>query len=226
MPEDNVTNAAQDAVLGSESSETSTSENSTEVHSENSSTTVEQQSDVTATTEEQESKEQSKDSVPEEYVTDNIEMPEGMELDSKLVEGFNPVAKEMKLSQGQYETLCKHYAKMESERNDQLIQFFTDRDAARLTEIKEDPEIGGEKFEQSSLLANRVLNRFDTDGKYTEYLKTANEANNPELIRLLVRVGRVMSEDTLGGGIAKESASPKQAHEMMGWKSLKDMGVD
>lgn len=217
---------APETVLGGANNETSNAENTSVEQDEKSTSTEAQQSDETKTTEEQQSAQDKNNSVPEEYSTDSITMPEGMELDSKLLEQFSPVAKEMKLTQANYETLCKHYAQIESNRNDQVVQFYTNRDAERLAALKQDPEFGGEKFDQNTQLANRVLNSFDPDGELAKYVGQIHEANCEPLSKFLVRVGRVLSEDSFHDRVPEKGSTDKPAHEKMGWKSLKEMGID
>lgn len=62
--------------------------------------------------------------------------------------------------------------------------------------IKADQEIGGEAFQKNAELAKRVVDRFGTDELRKE-LTDSGYGNHPGLVRLLVRIGKAMSEDSL-----------------------------
>ena len=61
---------------------------------------------------------------------------------------------------------------------------------------KADSEIGGDKFDESTSLAKRVVDKFGTPA----FKKAINESglgDHPELIRLLTRVGKSLKDDDL-----------------------------
>jgi hypothetical protein len=75
------------------------------------------------------------------------------------------------------------------------------------TATTSDKELGGEKLKENLGIAKRALNAFDplpasTDGKpATTPLRTLLEetglGNHPEVLRLLFRAGKAISEDTV-----------------------------
>lgn len=64
------------------------------------------------------------------------------------------------------------------------------------TATKEDKEIGGEKFEANLTRAKQAMDKFATP-ELREFLETSGMGNHPELIRVFVKVGAAMSEDSL-----------------------------
>ncbi|HLB68745.1 MAG TPA: hypothetical protein VJN63_09850 [Thermoplasmata archaeon] len=65
--------------------------------------------------------------------------------------------------------------------------------------VKADPELGGDKLSTTRDLAGKVLRRFGSD-KLAEDVKRTGLGNYPEFVRLLARIGRAISEDTLATG--------------------------
>jgi hypothetical protein len=80
-------------------------------------------------------------------------------------------------------------------------------------DAKNDPEFGKDKFEKSAELAKRVIDRYATD----EFKQAVNETglgNHPELLRLFVRIGNAMSEDSLVLSGSQNTVSEKTAAEI------------
>lgn len=65
-----------------------------------------------------------------------------------------------------------------------------------VTEWKNDKEIGGEEFKKNAELAKRIVDRFG-DAAFKEELNRTGFGNHPGLGRLLVKLGKAMSEDQL-----------------------------
>ena len=126
----------------------------------------------------------------------DLKLPEGSHLDAGAVEKHTARAKELKLTPEQ--------AQADLNRESELLKTYVEGQQAQLAktvdtwveEAKKDPEIGGEGFAKSAETAMRVVNRFGTE----EFKKALNETglgNHPELIRVLTRIGRAMTEDQL-----------------------------
>ncbi len=84
-------------------------------------------------------------------------------------------------------------------------------------QAKADPEIGGTKFEQSIRDANNVFmpgagNPFVSTAEQADALRkalnTTGAGNNPEVVRLFVKMGRILAEP--GGLTGKPTAVDRQ----------------
>lgn len=75
---------------------------------------------------------------------------------------------------------------------------FTDLVATWPAEIKADKEIGGEHYDRSIQLRDKVLKSFASE-KLVKGFTDSGLINDPEIVRMLVRVGLASSEDTLSG---------------------------
>lgn len=77
-----------------------------------------------------------------------------------------------------------------------------------------DPEIGGENFARNAEIASRAWNKLATP----ELKKIAEESgigNHPEVVRLMLRIGNLLSEDQLVRGGQGPVASTKSKEEIM-----------
>ncbi len=89
-------------------------------------------------------------------------------------------------------------------------------------EVRNDRELGGRNFKESIAKAERVLRRFDTDGRLREFLTSTRAGNNPDMIRFLVHIDGALSESSFGrmpaGGAGTEKSDaeiffPEQFHK-------------
>lgn len=135
---------------------------------------------------------------PEEYGAFTIPAEaQGGELAAEALEAFRPVAQEMGLPQEKAQLLFDRlltqvHPRMEARRLEVWNGIVTGwADAARA-----DREIGGERFARNVEVAQRALNTFGTP-ELTAVLNRFGLGNHPELIRLMVRMGNAMREDTI-----------------------------
>ncbi len=68
-------------------------------------------------------------------------------------------------------------------------------------QISADDEIGGEKLDESLGFANKALEKYGTP-ELNDALAATGGGNHPEIVRFFYRVGKAMSEDTIGVGAA------------------------
>jgi hypothetical protein len=70
--------------------------------------------------------------------------------------------------------------------------------------IMSDEEYGGANVQENLNVARSVIERFGGDkeeiGKIRDALNETGAGNNPEVMRLLYRVGKAMQDDKLHGG--------------------------
>lgn len=139
-------------------------------------------------------------------------LPQGVEVDSAALDEAQSLFAEARLSQPQAQKLVDLYAGKMNELVQRQISAAESRQTAWVAEVKNDPELGGRRFEQARAAAQRALNRFGTP----ELRRTLDElwvGNNPQLFRFFVRVGQAVSEDRYVG--AQSSASRLTAAETL-----------
>ncbi|KAB0670345.1 peptidase [Oryzomonas sagensis] len=135
---------------------------------------------------------------PEEYgeFTIPAEARE-MELVAEALEAFKPVAQEMGLPQEKAQLLFDRlltqvHPRMEARR----LEAWNGIVAGWADAARADREIGGERFARNVEVAQRALNTFGTP-ELTAALNRFGLGNHPELIRLMVRMGNAMREDSI-----------------------------
>lgn len=124
--------------------------------------------------------------VPEKY---DLKLSEGSLLDANALEEVSKYAKELKLTQEQAQTVL-------AEREEAVASFVEKQKSVWAEQSKADKEIGGEGLAANVHLSSRVLNRFGSPELKAELDRTGY-GNSPEVIRLLTRIGKAMSDDQL-----------------------------
>lgn len=142
---------------------------------------------------------------PKKY---EFQAAEGVELDTEALKEFEPVAREMNLTNEQAQKLVDVYPKILAgvqQRQAEAWQQTTEQWAA---DVKADKEIGGDKLTSNLSAAQRALDQFGTP-ELKEYLNTTGLGNHPDLVKTFVKIGKAMSEDGMvtGGNDGQRSAA-------------------
>ncbi|EJJ0660961.1 peptidase [Cronobacter sakazakii] len=143
---------------------------------------------------------------PEKY---ELTAGEGVELDAAALKEFEPIARELNLSNEQAQKLVDVYAsKILPLVNQQQLEAWQKQGEEWQQAIKADKEIGGDKLTSSISAAQRAIDQFGTP-ELKEYLEASGLGNNPALVRFCVQVGKAMSEDNMvtGGNQGQRSAA-------------------
>lgn len=129
-----------------------------------------------------------KPAAPEKY---EFAAPEGQELDANALSVFEPIAKELGLTQEQAQKLVDIYPQIQQ----QQAEAWSKQVADWGEQVKADKEIGGDKFTASVGLAQRALDQFGNP-ELREYLQASGLGNHPALVRFCAKVGKSMAEDS------------------------------
>lgn len=161
-------------------------------------------------TESKDSTEAKAEAVPEKY---EFTMPEGVEMDSEMLAEFEPIAKELGLSQEKAQKLVdiqiKSLQKLQAAHEIQQEEAFKEMTTQWATAAKADSEYGGAKFNENLSVAQKALKQFASEG-LIEYLNSSGLGNHPEVIRTFVKVGKAISEDkfVVGGQGGARATDP------------------
>lgn len=129
-----------------------------------------------------------KPAAPEKY---EFAAPEGQALDANALAVFEPIAKELGLTQEQAQKLVDIYPQIQQ----QQAEAWSKQIAEWGEQVKADKEIGGDKFNASVGLAQRALDQFGNP-ELREYLNASGLGNHPALVRFCAKVGKSMAEDS------------------------------
>lgn len=148
--------------------------------------------------------------VPEKY---ELKMPEKSLLEQADLDEVATYAKEKKLSNEQAQALLNEKNQDRAVFHQRLMDKHNQTADAWTDEIKSDPEIGGTKYEESSIFAKKAFDAFAPPGLQKAFAET-RLGNHPLLFKWAVRVGRAMSPKTL---VSPNANPPKQkaAHDIM-----------
>ncbi|MEG6190984.1 peptidase [Enterobacter kobei] len=142
-------------------------------------------------------KEQKQEGAPEKY---EFKPAEGQELDTAALEQFEPIARELNLSNEQAQKMVDLYGTkilpMVQQQQAEAWQKTTEQWAA---DVKADKEIGGDKLTANLSVAQRALDQFGTP-ELKEYLEGTGLGNHPELVKAFIKIGKAMSEDGMVDG--------------------------
>ncbi|CAM7518146.1 Peptidase [Citrobacter portucalensis] len=144
-----------------------------------------------------EEEEQKQEGAPEKY---EFKPAEGQDLDAAALEQFEPIARELNLTNEQAQKMVDLYGTkimpMVQQQQVEAWQKTTEQWAA---DVKADKEIGGDKLTSNLSAAQRALAHFGTP-ELKEYLEGTGLGNHPELVKAFVKIGKAMSEDGMVDG--------------------------
>lgn len=145
--------------------------------------------------------ESAEDDAPEAYA--DFDLPEGMELNEAVNAEATELFKESGLSQEQAQKFVTLFADKIQASVDAQAESFSQLMDDWQTSSKNDKEFGGDKFDENIGIAMAALDKFGTP-ELKEFLQAHGAGNHPEMIRFMVKVGRLTKEDTLDSGNASQ----------------------
>lgn len=143
-----------------------------------------------------EDKEQKPEGAPEKY---EFTAAEGVELDTEAMKDFEPVARDLNLTNEQAQKLVDAYPKILAGVQQRQADAWQAQTEQWATDVKADKEIGGDKLTGNLSAAQRALDQFGTP-ELKEYLNTTGLGNHPDLVKTFVKIGKAMSEDGMVDG--------------------------
>lgn len=138
-------------------------------------------------------KEETPPGAPEKYA---FTAPEGQELDTSALAQFEPVARELNLTQEQAQKLVDVYPKVLAGVQQQQAESWQKQTEDWAATVKADKDIGGDKLASNLGAAQRAIDTFGTK-ELKEYLDGTGLGNHPELVKFCIKVGKGMAEDQI-----------------------------
>ncbi|EQA6778039.1 TPA: peptidase [Enterobacter hormaechei] len=154
--------------------------------------------------------EQKHEGAPEKY---EFTAGEGVELDSEALKDFEPVARDLNLTNEQAQKLVDAYPKILAGVQQRQAEAWQKQTEGWAETVKADKEIGGDKLTANLSAAQRALDQFGGPA-LKEYLDATGLGNHPELVKTFVKIGKAMSEDGMVTG--KESGQRSAAEVLYG----------
>ncbi|EOZ5275764.1 peptidase [Escherichia coli] len=141
-------------------------------------------------------KDKKPEGAPEAY---EFKAAEGVELDTEALKDFEPVARELNLTNDQAQKLVDAYPKILAGVQQRQADAWQKQTEGWAEAVKADKEIGGDKLESNLSAAQRALDQFGNP-ELKEYLNVTGMGNHPELVKAFVKIGKAMSEDGMVSG--------------------------
>jgi hypothetical protein len=164
--------------------------------------------------------------VPEQYT---FEPPEGLELDEDTkgrIDAFADTAREMGLTQQQYQSLIEFDINRAQQLNEAAVESWNGRVEDWRKSAQTDKEIGGEQFKENLAVAESALKQFgDADLRALMRSPTPDNpdgmaiGNHPAVLRFLNRVGKAIADPSL---ITGEKQPPIKRPEERMYPSMFD----
>jgi len=123
-----------------------------------------------------------------------FKLPDGVKLEGESLEELKTLAKESGLTQEQAQKLADLGAKQAQSFANQIAEQQKAVTAEWETQARTDKEFGGDKLDENLGVAKKALDTFGSPGLKEMLVKTGL-GNHPEVIRLLVKTGKAISED-------------------------------
>lgn len=143
-----------------------------------------------------EDEEQKQEGAPEKY---EFTAGEGVELDADALKDFEPVARDLNLTNEQAQKLVDAYPKILAGVQQRQAEAWQKQTEGWAETVKADKEIGGDKLTANLSAAQRALDQFGTP-ELKEYLNATGLGNHPDLVKTFVKIGKAMSEDGMVDG--------------------------
>lgn len=139
---------------------------------------------------------------PPAEVDYKFEMPEGIELDKNGVEEFTAIAKELKLPADAAKRLVDLEVKRVQAGQEQHLKLVE----SWAESVKADKEIGGDKLNENLAVARKAIDTFGTP-ELKGFLESTGLGNHPEIVKMAVKIGKAISEDSFIRGQPKGAAT-------------------
>lgn len=147
-----------------------------------------------------------------------IKLPEGMEVDTGLMEKFSTLASEAKLNKEQAQSLADLYtgaqqayadsiAKQQQKAWDTVIDKWKG-------DIQSDPDIGGDKSEGVQTTIGRALDEYGSDEARVAFEVTA-AGWNPAIIKFVWKMAQALEEGSPVLGLRPSPAGPKSIGQIL-----------
>lgn len=131
---------------------------------------------------------------PDEYA--DFTVGEGAEIDADVLSNFKGIAKELGLTQEGAQKLIDLQSAMAAKQEQALTESREGLRKQWSDAVRNDPEFGGEKYDENVAIAAKTMQAFGDDTLRT-LLNDSGLGNHPSLVKFCHRIGKAISEDRL-----------------------------
>lgn len=145
---------------------------------------------------------------------DSFSLPEGVTVDGDAMKSATDLFAESGLSQAQAQKFIDLATSREQAIAQRSMQAFVDLQNQWVSEIKADPDIGGDRLKTSLASAARAIDRLEIPG-LREALSFTGAGNHPAVVKAFVRLGQMIQEDRFRPGSPAHRAVPRSPAEVI-----------
>jgi hypothetical protein len=149
---------------------------------------------------------------PPELVYADFNLPDGATVDEVQLKAATDLFKAARLPQEQAQKFIDLAVSREQAAAQKGVQAFVDLQNKWVSEVKADPDIGGERLEASLASAARAIDRLAVPG-LREALNLTGAGNHPAVVKAFVRLGEMIQEDRFRPGRDTPTEPPRTAAE-------------
>jgi hypothetical protein len=149
---------------------------------------------------------------PEAVTYGDFKLPEGAIVDGETLDRARSLFSEARLPQEQAQKFIDLAVSREQAAARKGVQAFVDLQNKWVSEIKADPEIGGDRLTASMASAARAIDRLGVPG-LKEALNLTGAGNHPAIVKAFVRLGQMVSEDRFAPGRYAAPPAPRSLAE-------------
>jgi hypothetical protein len=149
-----------------------------------------------------------------------IKEPENFILDKARIDDVKSFAKDNKLDVETAQKILDRENALVADLKQAEQKLYDEQITAWVSDVKSDPEIGGDKFVESCENARRALEKFGSDS-LKSILNETGYGNHPEVVRLLSNIGKEFAQAKLKGGNGDPPAKTKSIEEVFYGSSTK-----
>jgi hypothetical protein len=143
-----------------------------------------------------------------------FKLPEGVTADAEQLKPATELFAETGLSQDQAQKFIDLAMARETAAAHKSVQAFVDLQNQWVSEIKADPDIGGDRLKSSLASANRAIDRLNVPG-LREALNFTGAGNHPAVVKAFVRLGQMIAEDRFRPGHLTRPQVPRSPAEVI-----------
>lgn len=143
-----------------------------------------------------------------------FKLPEGVTVDADSLKPATELFAETGLSQDQAQKFIDLAMARETAAAHKSVQAFVDLQNQWVSEIKADPDIGGDRLKSSLASANRAIDRLNVPG-LREALNFTGAGNHPAIVKAFVRLGQMIAEDRFRPGHLARPDVPRSPAEVI-----------
>lgn len=144
---------------------------------------------------------------------ENLKLPEGSLLSNDELAAIKKEAKEKGLTLEQAQRAVERTNDYKSFDAAQKEAFSKEREKWK-NEWKNDPDFGGDKTVESTELAKRAWNRL-ADTELKTLADQAGFGDHPAVLRMMARIGKMFSDDTMIRGTVGSPTKPRAPEEIL-----------